>query len=123
MTFPGQNKFKNGFIKDDANADLKLLNHPDLYVHLQEVGLEFIEIAIGVYEARTHHDPEDPAPEYATSFTLNDIYMGLIHAIEVRNTDQRAEWVEFGAHAGGKTLVLRYKPMTTAADILESRFL
>lgn len=32
----------------------------------------------------------------------------------VINFDYKASWVEFGAHAGGKTLVLRYRTLGTA---------
>lgn len=33
---------------------------------------------------------------------------------EVRNTDPGAQFVEYGAHAGGRTPVLGYRPLTTA---------
>lgn len=38
----------------------------------------------------------------------------------VTNTDDTAFWVEFGAHAGGKTAILGYAPLRRAVDIVSS---
>jgi hypothetical protein len=39
----------------------------------------------------------------------------------VSNNDPGAVFVEFGAHAGGKTPVLKYAPMRTALEIVVQR--
>lgn len=38
----------------------------------------------------------------------------------VYNGDHTAFWVEFGAHAGGKTAVLGYAPLRRAVDVIAS---
>lgn len=55
-------------------------------------------------------------PRYENSFTKKKIGRDwwLI------NTDPGAMWVEFGAHAGGKTLVLKYRPLGLGLDSIAS---
>lgn len=36
------------------------------------------------------------------------------------NATPHSVWVEFGAHAGGKTAILNYAPLRTAVDIVSS---
>lgn len=54
-------------------------------------------------------------PKYLGSFVVTRI-LGPNGSFswEVRNTDPGAQFVEWGAHAGGRTPVLGYRPMTTA---------
>lgn len=121
MPFPGRNAFFNGYIEDDADADLKLLNSPEMTKALVTLGLEFIEIAKGVFEATSIHDPNDILKQYNESWELKEVHDFLVQGIQIWNMDFTAEWVEFGAHAGGKTRVLRYRIMGRTADILEGR--
>lgn len=47
---------------------------------------------------------------YVKSFKIRRIRRGAIAAWQAYNDDPTALWVEFGAHAGGKTPVLKYRP-------------
>lgn len=57
---------------------------------------------------------ETTPPRYLQSWKIeregDDIWL--------TNEDPAAMWVEFGAHAGGETPVLRYKPLTRALEIV-----
>lgn len=60
---------------------------------------------------------ETTPPKYLESFEIDNeksVYF-------LRNTDRSAMWVEFGAHAGGETYVLEYRPLTRALEIVASR--
>ena len=117
---PGHNVYSNGVISDSADIKEKLLNSAGLQFALHAKGHEFIQIAQAIFNAESVHDPEDLTPTYNESWEIRDIHRLLVKAIQVWNTDPTAEWVEFGAHAGGKTRVLRYRVMGRTADILEA---
>lgn len=76
--------------------------------------------SIAVFMDRKRDVPWRPSetspPKYAESFELRKL--GRIWRLV--NKDPGAIWVEFGAHAGGVTSVLKYKPMRTALDMLEA---
>jgi hypothetical protein len=57
---------------------------------------------------------ETSPPKYVLSFRLQRVKALKHYDWRVVNNDPAAIWVEFGAHAGGRTLVLRYFPMTEA---------
>jgi len=122
VPFPGQNHFRNGFIVDEGDAKLKLEDTDEVHLALTLLGHEMIEIAKGIFDASSKHDPEDLAPHYNESWEIKHVYRRLVRGIQVYNSDSTAEWVEFGSHAGGKTRVLRYRVMGRAADVLESGF-
>lgn len=117
----GVNVYKNGYIKDDPVKMNLMLNDPDPQALLQLTGEEMITVCIALYEGSTKNDPEDLSKDYPRSFSLKETSHDLIRAIRVNNSDYTAEWVEFGAHAGGKTRILGYRVMGRAADVLESR--
>jgi hypothetical protein len=52
---------------------------------------------------------ETTPPDYAKSFVVKKMAMARW---VVANTDPAAIWVEYGAHAGGRTFVLGYRPLT-----------
>jgi hypothetical protein len=120
MAYPGKNTYKNGFIVDDPDFELKFLNSAGVQEGLHKLGEEFIAVAQIVYEGSTKDDPDAP-PRYNESFSIKDVHRDLLLAIQVYNSDVTAEWVEFGAHAGGKTAVLKYRVLGHAADIMEAR--
>jgi hypothetical protein len=62
-----------------------------------------------------HTHPVTPPP-YAESFKLQRIRRGKWRVV---NTDPAALWVEFGAHAGGVTMVLGYRPLGRAVDAVQ----
>lgn len=55
-------------------------------------------------------------PVYKDSWTVEK-QAGL--KLILINEDSGAMWVEFGAHAGGKTKVLGYRPLGKAMDLME----
>lgn len=58
---------------------------------------------------------ETTPPKYVRSFQISKIRLrGTRYAWIMRNVDPAAAWVEYGAHAGGRTFVLRYYPLKTA---------
>jgi hypothetical protein len=52
---------------------------------------------------------ETSPPDYIKSFK---VYKVRAARYIVANTDPAAIWVEYGAHAGGRTFVLGYRPLT-----------
>lgn len=75
--------------------------------------------AEGVFNTEEHkhnqwRTSETTPPKYLQSWKIerdgNNVYL--------INEDPAAMWVEFGAHAGGETPVLRYKPLTRALEIV-----
>lgn len=79
---------------------------------------DFIEEAKRVFALRSkgQSDPRS-SQRYIESFKSHKIGLTWV----VINNDDQAAWVEFGAHAGGKTLVLKYRPMGIAMDILAAK--
>ena len=86
-----------------------MLDNPECTRNTENVGEDIADLAQGIYLADrvlpSHND-------YATSFV---VYMEGRKAL-VGNTDDTSFWVEFGAHAGGKTPVLGYAPLRRAVD-------
>lgn len=76
-------------------------------------------VAISTFNARQRRDneartSETTPPKYVESFEIHQDGLTTI----LTNQDPAAMWVEFGAHAGGETPVLKYKPMTTALEVV-----
>jgi hypothetical protein len=85
--------------------------------------VEVMEAAKAVFLARQRSDNEErksefTPPKYISSFEVNKISRLRGLAWEVRNTDPGATLVEYGAQAGGRTYVLRYKPLTVGLEIV-----
>lgn len=55
-------------------------------------------------------------PKYIREFRVRKIQRAKSYSWIALNEDPAAEWVEYGAHAGGRTLVLRYRPYTIALE-------
>lgn len=90
--------------------------------YASETADRIIDLAKETYQRRqvTYNEDrtsETTPPKYMKSFYKKREGINWIAG----NEDEAAMWVEFGAHAGGQTPVLKYKPLTTALDILESR--
>lgn len=115
----GQNTYPNGFIRDNETGQNLIMNGPLTQIALRAVGEEFVNRAIELFAASSKGD--DMAPIlYPDHFGIREVHHGLVEAIEVYNDDPTAEWVEFGAHAGGKTRVLRYRILGRTADAMEA---
>lgn len=70
----------------------------------------FLMRQISYNEAETS---QTTPPKYVNKFNVRKLQRArLIYRSE--NTDPAATWVEYGAHAGGKTKVLEYAPYRTA---------
>jgi len=59
-------------------------------------------------------------PKYFNSFGVRKINHARKLVYQAYNNDPGAMLVEYGAHAGGVTFVLRYKPLTHATEIVGS---
>lgn len=107
---------------DDAGWQ-RLINSQKVQAFVETASLVMIEIAKGLFQERSKHESEPPVLYYY-SFKIRRtrrIANGLlVKAREVANTDRTAEWVEFGAHAGGTTPVLRYRIFGRTLDVMEA---
>lgn len=61
---------------------------------------------------------ETTPPKYVFSFQVVFVPTPVGWRWEARNDDPGAVFVEYGAHAGGETAVLRYRPLGRALDIV-----
>lgn len=107
-----------GYIKDNEDGQLKILNSVKVEAALLDKGYEAIVLAKSIFAAHSRHESTPPTL-YAQSFKLRRVRRGLARAVQVYNDDPTAEWVEFGAHAGGKTPVLKYRILGRTFDSLE----
>ena len=84
---------------------------------------EIIDAAKSVFIASQRLDnewrlSETTPPKYLASFKLRKIQRIRGFAWRASNDDPGWHFVEFGAHAGGKTFVLRYRPLARGLDIV-----
>lgn len=90
-----------------------ILHEPLCKTNTKFVGERIKAIAVGIYLAQrvlpSHND-------YVSSFVVEPEGKSVL----VGNTDDTSFWVEFGAHAGGKTAVLGYAPLRRAIDAASS---
>jgi len=104
---------------DDAGW-LRLMNSQGVQSYVTVVGHEMIVVAKGVFSSRAQGDSEPPV-FYYDSFGIRHVRFLGKRGIEVFNSDRTAEWVEFGAHAGGETRILKYRVFGLAMDIMAAR--
>ncbi len=82
----------------------------------KEAAAVFMAEEIKSNEGRTS---ETTPPKYLGSFNTKKAPLASGHYSWLAvNSDPGAFWVEVGAHAGGRTLVLKYRPYGRALDIL-----
>lgn len=118
----GHNTYKNGFIEDGLGApgwQEVILNSRQVQTEVYKTGERFITKAIALYES-VDKEEDTPPILYSAHFGIRVVARALVEAIQVYNDDPTAEWVEFGAHAGGKTRVLRYRIFGHTADAMEA---
>lgn len=113
--------YRVGTPKLDGKKMVQVLNTTGRYEKYAKGQLERLrELAIDVFREREVGGPWRPSetspPKYVEVFVLRKV--GLNYRLV--NRDPGANWVEWGAHAGGVTPVLKYAPMRTALDRLES---
>lgn len=89
-------------------------NNQDLFEYMEDKGELLVDHARAIYLAERVLEEHNT---YLDSFVVTR----TANTVQVTNTDgQVAWWVEFGAHAGGKTYVLGYAPLRRAVDILSA---
>lgn len=84
---------------------------------------ELKEAAEQVFKMSQRSDNEDresetTPPKYLQSWNITVDADGVVWLI---NEDPAAAWVEFGARAGGRTPVLKYRPLGRALEIVANR--
>lgn len=100
---------------------------PQLDGMLHARALEILEEAKRIFNIQQRHDnewrtSETTPPKYIQSFRLRRVRnLRAGPGYRVINDDPGALWVEFGAHAGGKTFVLKYRPLGRALTIVGGR--
>lgn len=78
-----------------------------------------VETAKEVFNTRQRHDNEGRTSETTPPKYIGEFFIERRGRLWfVGNSDPAALWVEFGAHAGGRTPVLKYRPLTNAVDIV-----
>lgn len=109
----------------DREKFIQILNGRKMQEVLQAKGDEAIAIAHSIYEGRSKHDDRH-IPEYRDSFFVRHGHTvtpkgDVVPKIDFGNRSGRWWWVEFGAHAGGKTPVLHYRVLGLTLDAMASR--
>lgn len=84
-----------------------------------------VDAAKAVFNAQQRHDNEERTsentpPKYIESFFLRKVRRPKGFSWQAVNGDPGWHFVEYGAHAGGQTFVLRYRPLGRALDIVGS---
>lgn len=110
--------YVRGYIKDNLTGTTKILNGVPMQAVLASQMEEAKGVARGLYAAITKHE-DTPPIEYPEHFGFRRIRRDLIRGVQFYNDDPTAEWVEFGAHAGGKTPVLKYRIIGRTFDTFE----
>ena len=106
---------------DGAKLKAVAATSPEYHRYAKSRAERWVEIAKAIFVAREvktnqGETSETSPPRYLQSFFIDTLPNGVIRA---GNSDETF-WVEHGAHAGGKTPVLGYRPMTLALDALEA---
>lgn len=83
---------------------------------------KIVAAALADFNRQERHDnewrtSEFTPPKYAESFGIRRVHSEHGVKYEAYNDDPGAILVEYGAHAGGRTFVLRYKPLTHGLEI------
>lgn len=87
--------------------------------------IEVVEAAKAVFDISQRWDNESETsqntpPKYRESFYVERMNQpGVVY--HAGNSDPGWNMVEYGAHAGGKTFVLRYRPLARGLDIVAAR--
>lgn len=107
---------------DISKVEAMLRTSPGVQQYAEEVCDDIISEAKAVFIAKEKKGNEEltsetSPPKYLASFGKRREEDRWV----VYNDDPGAVFVEFGAHAGGKTPVLKYAPMRTALDIVVQR--
>lgn len=111
-----------GTPKIDGRKMLAITDGPKYAEYAKKQAGKLKELAIEVYNERYKAGPyrtsKTSPPKYVEVFVVRKIGRNW----RLVNEDPGATWVEWGAHAGGnpEAPILKYKPMRTSLDRLES---
>ena len=113
--------YRVGTPKLDGRKMAQVINTTGKYERYARAQLLKIkEYAIQTYLEKEAGGPWRPSntspPKYVESFVIRKVKMNF----RLVNRDPGANWVEWGAHAGGVAPILKYAPMRTALDRLEA---
>lgn len=108
-------KFRQRINIDRSKLEAVVATDPRMDSYANRISNEIITVAKATFESRQRKDnewrlSETTPPKYLASFYKRKIGGVRWH---VGNSDPAAVWVEYGAHAGGETRVLGYRPLTT----------
>lgn len=100
---------------------LVIKKDPRYMVYSRSIAARIEKTAMVIFEIQNHKDNEAATseftpPKYIASFRLD--WHANTASWRVVNDDPGWFLVEWGAHAGGKTRVLRYRPLSRALDIV-----
>ena len=87
-----------------------ILHQPECKAHMLKVGEKIVGYAKAIFISQRVLEGHN---DYVSSFVVEPEGKSVL----VGNTDDTSFWVEFGAHAGGKTAVLGYAPLRRAIDV------
>lgn len=102
--------------KVNQSAIEKIIRSSPQYKEMsRKIAQRILETAKAIYVSQSKGRGEPPH-FYAESFRLE--WNPETLAWRVINDDPVWMWVEYGAHAGGKTAVLKYRPLGRALDVI-----
>ena len=112
-----------GFLPIPGAFDKILQTDPRAAAYVESRAILLKEAAIKIFNASQRSDNEQrkseyTPPKYVKSFRCYRLEARKRLTWRIHNTDPGASKVEYGAHAGGKTFVLRYKPLTRALELV-----
>lgn len=112
---------------DSSKLEAMIWASQDLDRYVENRAQEINKAAAAVFTAEEKkgnewRTSETTPPKYLASFKTrkNRLAQGRYSWLAI-NDDPAALWVEVGAHAGGKTLVLKYRPFGRALDLVRVR--
>ncbi len=114
---------KSGFTYRPGSIERVLETDPRAATYMAAKCEEVVEVAKAIFLKAQRSDNEGRTSEYTPPKYINSFRTERLRRVRglawiIRNTDPGATLVEYGAHAGGTTFVLRYKPMTRAMEIV-----
>lgn len=104
-----------------------VMTSPRLNLMLRSRAAEIVHVAKGIFMAEQRKDnefrtSETTPPKYIGSFKLRRVLKARNgYAWHAVNDDPAWSWVEYGAHAGGETFVLKYRPLSRGLDVVAAR--
>lgn len=110
-----------GVTVDQAKLRAVVSESSDMNTLLRDNAREIVIKAQAIFTSRNRKDnewrtSETTPPKYISSFAIERINTINGFSWAAKNTDPAAAWVEYGAHAGGRTFVLRYFPLKLAVQ-------